>query len=79
MVNNRIRAIVGVGVLASALGLGALGTASVATADPGPDQLALTIANPVDGAPDRWYCQHYDQWGNPTWFHWGRCRPGEDF
>ena len=57
MINNRIRAIVGMGMLAGALGLSALGAASVANAEPthapAPQDVCWYTYHPEAGW---WYC-----------------------
>jgi hypothetical protein len=62
MITTRIRAIVGMGMLAGALGLSALGAASVAN------------AAPVSNVPQYWVCDHYDQYGNFLYETDGRCQ-----
>lgn len=57
MINNRIRAIVGMGMLAGALGLSALGAASIANAEPthapAPQDVCWYTYHPEAGW---WYC-----------------------
>ena len=62
MMKNRIRAIVGMGLITSALGLGAVELASTAS------------AAPVHNAPQFVYCQVYDAYGNPIFWYDGPCR-----
>jgi hypothetical protein len=61
MINNRIRTAAGTAVLASVLGLSAVGAASMASAAPVP-------------TPQAPYCQVYDGHGNPIYWYWGYCK-----
>jgi hypothetical protein len=62
MMKNRIRAIVGMGLITSALGLGAVELASTAS------------AAPVNNAPQFLYCQVYNAYGTPIYWYYGPCR-----